>query len=126
MNHGINLAHFFLSLQTQIRIYHWQTKSYSRHKATDGLLEKLEDNIDKFMEVYQGRYKKLKLGSTKIMIELCQLTDKQAKELLLNSIKFLHSITIQGLVNENDTELLNIRDEIVGDLQQALYLFSFH
>jgi len=30
--------------------------SYSRHKATDEVLEKLDGHIDRYVEVYMGKY----------------------------------------------------------------------
>jgi hypothetical protein len=32
------------------------TTFYSRHKASDNILEKLDSNIDKFIEVFISRY----------------------------------------------------------------------
>ena len=48
--------HFFLQLRNQIKLYHWQTRVYARHIATDQILEKLEKNIDSFVEIYIGKY----------------------------------------------------------------------
>jgi DNA-binding ferritin-like protein len=41
----------FLSLLNTVKIYHWKTYSYATHKATDELYSKLNENIDRFMEV---------------------------------------------------------------------------
>ena len=43
--------HFFFTMREQIKLYHWQTHSYSRHKATDEVIENLDKNIDEFVEV---------------------------------------------------------------------------
>jgi hypothetical protein len=40
--------HFFLHLRDQIKLYHWQTRVYSRHIATDQILEKIESSAVKF------------------------------------------------------------------------------
>lgn len=45
----------FINLQNQIRIFHWQTKSYSEHKALGSLYEGLDPLIDEFVEVYFGK-----------------------------------------------------------------------
>ena len=119
------LVNFFFSLQNQIRVYHWQTNSYARHKATDGFLGKLDDNVDKFMEVYQGKYGKLKIGSNPIETASGHLTDDQSILYLKEAIKFLSSLESEGILSSKDTDLLNIRDEIVGDINQTLYLFTF-
>ena len=35
--------HFFFALRDQIKLYHWQTTSYARHKATDEIIKELEE-----------------------------------------------------------------------------------
>ena len=47
---------FFEILHT-IKLYHWKTKSYSQHKATDELHEKLSEQTDRFVEVLMGKTK---------------------------------------------------------------------
>ena len=49
---------FMLELLMTVKLYHWNTKSYSTHKATDDLYSSLNDNIDKFIEVYMGTMEK--------------------------------------------------------------------
>ena len=46
--------------QLELKLYHWQTKSFSRHKATDSLVPELLEFIDKFIESYQGKYGRVK------------------------------------------------------------------
>ena len=48
------LAHLFLEVRTQIKLYHWQTRSYARHKATDRFIETFEPLVDRFVEAAQG------------------------------------------------------------------------
>ncbi len=120
-----NLPKFFFSLQTNIQMYHWQTDSFARHKATDECLQQLSGLIDKFMEIYQGKYGKLAKGTTTITIS--SLTDKQATDLLRHCIKYLSNITHEEpTIKQTDSDLLNIRDEMIGILNQTLYLFTFH
>ena len=45
-----------LRIQQQLRILHWQTKSYARHKAYGKTYDELGDLIDEFMEVQMGKY----------------------------------------------------------------------
>jgi hypothetical protein len=44
-----------MTILDQIKLYHWQTLSYPRHKATDELHEELSSLVDKFVEVLHGR-----------------------------------------------------------------------
>ena len=39
-------VNFFMTMREQIKLYHWQTKLYSRHKATDNVIKELDENID--------------------------------------------------------------------------------
>ena len=47
-------AHLFLTVRTQIKLYHWQTQRYARHKATDRFIETFEPLVDRFVEAAQG------------------------------------------------------------------------
>lgn len=120
-----SLPKFFFTLQNNIRMYHWQTDSYARHKATDDCLQQLDGLIDKFMEVYQGKYGKIQKGSTQIAITT--LTDKTSSDFLKQCIKYLSNITQEEpTIKQSDTDILNLRDELIGILHQTLYLFTFH
>jgi hypothetical protein len=52
---GGEIVSVFFHMRSQIKLYHWQTRSFSEHKATDDLVTALDTNIDKFIEVYMGR-----------------------------------------------------------------------
>jgi hypothetical protein len=120
------LPRFFFSLQTNIKMYHWQTSLYARHKATDSLLEDIDGLIDNFMEIYQGKYGKIPIGFTTVNVR--SLTDEDtAVDFIQQCINFLNNITEEDTyITLNDTDLLNIRDEMVGLLNKTLYLFTFN
>jgi len=40
-------------------------------------------------------------------------------------ISFLSSLEKKGILKPSDTDLLNIRDDLVGHINQTIYLFSF-
>lgn len=115
--------HFFLQLRNQIKLYHWQTRVYARHIATDNILEKLDTAMDSFVEIYLGKYGRSKLTGKQATFVLHNLTEAGATRLLQQSVKYLHGPLTKSL-KEHDTDLLNIRDEIIGHLHQLLYLFS--
>ena len=125
MNAGVQFAGFFFKLQHQIRMYHWQTGVYARHQATNGLLETLDGLVDKFMEIYQGKYGKINLQDKKLQIVIDHLSDEGAVQYIRHQIGFLRSVLDEGMLSEEDTDLLNIRDEIMGELNRTLYLFTF-
>lgn len=118
------IVNLMLTLRNQVKIYHWETMQFSRHKSTDDLLEKLDDSIDKFVEVYIGKYGRPKLTPKTGTIRLRNYNDEEGQELLKQAIEWL-TTRLPKLLSSKDTDLLNIRDEIVADLNQTLYLFTF-
>ncbi len=117
------LVEFFFSIEKSIKLYHWQTKFYSRHKSTDNLVDIIASISDKFMETYQGRYGKLSLNSTEIKVTA--LNDSNVVSYLEEIASVLESFVEKGFVSEKDTDLLNIRDELLGEINKSMYLFSF-
>jgi hypothetical protein len=118
------IINLMLTLRNQVKIYHWETMQFSRHKSTDDLVGKLDDAIDKFMEVYFGKYGRLTLNQRNGTIRLRNYSDEEGPELLKQAVEWL-STRLPKLLSSKDTDLLNIRDEIVADLNQTLYLFTF-
>ena len=117
------LIHDFLQLQAQIKLYHWQTKSYSRHVGSDKLSSSLAGTIDKFVEVYIGKYDRPMLKGPTSMLRLENKTDSSIIDYINNWILYLEK-TLPSMLSKNDTDLLNIRDEMLGDLNQTKYLFT--
>lgn len=114
-----NIILKLIELQNQIKLLHWQTNSYARHKAYDEIYSKLNDLIDEFVEVYQGKYPKVKFDS--INIEL-----KNVDELQLNDyVGEIVSMLVEDLpkkLDEYDFDLLAIRDEILALTHKFKYL----
>jgi hypothetical protein len=108
---------FFFTLQLNIKMYHWNTTSYSRHKATDEFGEKLIGLIDKFVEVFIGRYK-IKPSPCDIVIFKQYMTDSGSENLLIQAKDYLEKIQLK------DSDLLTIRDELLAEVNQTLYLYQ--
>jgi DNA-binding ferritin-like protein len=119
-----HVVKIFLEILNIIKLYHWKTRSYAKHQATDELYEKLNKHVDKFIEVLIGKdERRIKMLEKKI-----NLIDPE------NTIDFKHRIyeyrdflmNIDNCFNKKkDTDLLNIRDEILADINQFLYLMTF-
>ena len=119
------IVHLMMTLRDQIKLYHWQTMNYPRHIATNDLVTKLDTNIDQFVEVYIGRYGRPKLGGKTASIHLRNFSDKEASTMIKEIVGWLES-DLPKKLKRTDTELLNIRDTILQDLNQTLYLFSLN
>jgi hypothetical protein len=123
----------FLELLNTIKIYHWMTLSYPTHKATDELHGKLSGLVDSFIEIYighcsRGRSAEAQAGvpiflfrtAKDACISFCECKSLDAFCKILDE----NIIHLESLTKKLDgyTDLVNIRDEMVGALAQALYL----
>jgi hypothetical protein len=102
-----------------VKLYHWKTSSYSTHKATDELYSNLNEKIDSFVEIL--------LGTTSRSIVLHPISLRTP--LFSNNDDFKRQVEkykgfLLGITGGSD--LLNIRDEILGLLNQFLYLLTLH
>ena len=116
--------HFFFTMREQIKLYHWQTHSYSLHKATDEVIENLDKNIDEFVEVYMGKYGRPKITTKTSSVHIGNMNEKSAVGFIKKCITMLLGDVVKGLVAARDSDLFNIRDEMLADLNKLLYLFT--
>jgi hypothetical protein len=110
-----------------VKLFHWKTYSYAAHKATDELYSKLNEDIDKFIEILLGKTgTRIDLMGQK-SISLIDLNSPQQLKLKIESFKsYLVGLTNnKAITSLTNTDLLNIRDEILGDMNQFLYLLTF-
>lgn len=117
---GGDIVSHLLTIRNQVKLYHWQTGSFARHKATDDLTAALDTNIDAFVESYMGRYGRPKVSGA---IKLHNFSESAAKSFVAKETKYLQT-DLPRKIGKNDTDLLNLRDTILGDLTKVLYLFT--
>jgi hypothetical protein len=113
----------FITLQEQFRVLHWQTKSYARHNAYGGIYDALNDLIDGFIEVYMGKYGRVEFASGEGTIVLKNTNDLGLNEFLNQNLEFLMSLS-NSLDPQKDTDLLNIRDEMMAEINKLKYLLT--
>ena len=111
----------FLRIQNQIRIFHWQTDSYAQHKAFGKAYEQLDELIDTFIEVYMGKYGRSK-AKLAYNIELNNL-ESNYLDIIESYIDFLIGINNEVDIT-NDSDLLNIRDEMLSVFNRLKYLLT--
>lgn len=110
----------FFTHQLQLKMYHFQTKKYGAHKTIDAYLEKFENNLDKFMETAQGIFGKLETNFINLNIKTA--TDNN---IISELDKFIKILKMFDDKLKSHTDLLNIRDEILADIDQLKYLLTF-
>jgi DNA-binding ferritin-like protein len=118
-----HMVNTFFDMLHTIKLYHWNTKKYPEHKATDELYERLNEHIDKFVEVLLGKDAS-RIHHSKSHVTPCTNT-QQIKKKIHDYQEFLLHMN-QVLDPVRDTDLLNIRDEILADLNQFLYLLTLN
>ena len=116
-------VNFFFTLREQIKLYHWQTHLYSRHKATDMVIESLDKSIDQYVEIYIGKYGRPKVSKMTGTIRIQNLSETSIVRFIRNAIQYLTYELTDGL-KPTDTDLHNLRDEMLGEMNQLLYLFT--
>ncbi len=111
----------FFEMLLMIKLYHWRTHSFATHKATDHLYKSLNEHMDEFIEVLLGKTGSRMNFSDKKSIQLIDIeSPTKFKERIEAFKKYLSNIPIK------DTDLLNIRDEILSNLNQFTYLLTFY
>jgi hypothetical protein len=117
-----DILNILLFLQNQTRFYHWSTKSHSRHVAAGDLYDNVSANTDTFVEVYQGIYGRIKLTSTTKNFKYDNIDDVKIVQFLKKcKIEFIKAIDKNKI---KETDLLNIRDEILANINKTLFLFT--
>ena len=114
---------FLLGLHVQLKINHWQTKGLSRHLAFGDTYDKLSGLIDTFVEVAMGKYGRFTLDDENNEIKLINLSEMDPKNMISVCIDALIEFS-NDLEPEKDSDLLNIRDEMMSTLNQLIYLLS--
>jgi hypothetical protein len=124
-NNSSEIIKTLFKYRQQLHIYHWQTKSYSRHIASDKLLGELTDFIDSFMEIYFGKYGRVNFSSN-IDINLGNMNDNEGLKYLDEMINYYINELPTFLNPKTDTDLLNLRDDILAKTNQIKYLYTLN
>ena len=111
-----------LNFQVELRLHHWGTQSYSAHQALGMAYESIDDLLDTFTETYLGVYGRDDLKAMTVMdlngpfrININSVLDS-FEDYLMNELP--------KEIKEDQTALLNIRDEILAVVQKTKYLLT--
>jgi hypothetical protein len=115
---------YFLQCKEQIKLNHWNTFSYSTHKTTDKLFDILLDLIDEFVETMMGKYGRPEFPDT-FSLEMEKPENVDVETYLTSFADYLISLSDE-LDPRTDTDLLNIRDTMLGNINRAKYLLTLN
>jgi len=112
-----------LTILNQIKIFHWQTKSFAEHKSLDGAYEELGESIDEFIETYMGIFGRPYSSTESFVFSVENYQNDTLVPFVDEAIAYLKSFDTDVEISGR-TDLLNIRDEMLGSLNKLKYLLT--
>ena len=122
MNLSTNI-NAFLSAQIQFKILHWQTKGHARHLAFGAIYDQLDELVDEYAETAMGKWGRFVVDDKTNTIVYKNLSEVNMVEFLQDFKGKLYMLTTE-LDQEKDTDLLNLKDEILGKVNKLAYLLT--
>lgn len=110
-----------VQLQTQIKFFHWQTKILGKHLALDKTFEAIIDIIDEFTETAMGKYGRIDVAG--LSYTFTNVSDENVISVVDGAVDMCINLT-DSLDSKIDTDLLNLRDELLGKLNKTKYLLT--
>jgi high-affinity Fe2+/Pb2+ permease len=114
-----DMVSILLHSQTQVHIFHLQTKSYSEHKALQGYYEGIDALVDGIIESYQGKYDVV-TGYNSIKTE-----DYKSSEQVINYFKALDSMVEKNRKSVKESYIQNQIDTVQELIFSTLYKLKF-
>ncbi len=116
----MGLFHYWIN----IKLYHWTTTNYARHIATDQLLTALLPLIDRLAEIHISAAGRQHFQhETAAPIVPVAMTDAQADQCLDDFFKYIQLDVVPRI--DSNPEMRTITDDILNEINQCKYKFSF-
>ena len=108
-----------VQIQLQFKFLHWQTFGDAKHRAYGGIYDSLGELIDKFTEAMMGKYGRPEFdGEFSIMFQ--DIKSLSVQNFMDGITEFLVGMS-DHLDSRYDSDLLNLRDEMLADINQLKY-----
>ena len=111
-----------VQIQKQFRFIHWKTTFDAKHRAYGKVYDKMGDLIDNFVEAMMGKYGR-PVFESEFSIMFQDLDSMTLQNFIDGTCDFLISMTDQ-LNPKTDTDLLNLRDEMLLMINKLKYLLT--
>lgn len=111
-----------VQIQIQWRFLHWQTFGDARHKTYGKIYEGLDGLIDDFAEAMMGKYGRPEF-EPEFALMFQDIKSLSVQNFVDGITEFLVGITDQ-LDSRYDTDLLNLRDEMLLLINKSKFLFT--
>jgi hypothetical protein len=108
-----------IQIQLQFKFLHWQTFGDAKHKAYGEIYDSLGDIIDKFVEAMMGKYGRVEF-EPEFSIMFQDIKSLSVQNFMDGITEFLVGMS-DHLDSRYDSDLLNLRDEMLADINQLKY-----
>lgn len=115
-----------LFILNQLRMFHWQTKSFAQHEAFGKTYNTLDVLVDEFIEVFIGKHGRSYTLNKPYDIVLYDYTENNVKEFLIKSTEYFTNdlLPTAQFESANNSDLLNLRDEMLAAINKLKYLLT--
>jgi hypothetical protein len=114
-----NMVSVLLHSQTQVHIFHLQTKSFSEHKALQEYYEEIDGLVDGIIESYQGKYEVIK------NYDSAKTEDYKSLDQVINYFKSLDTMIEKVRKNVKESFIQNQIDTVQELIYSTLYKLRF-
>jgi len=111
-----------VQIQLQWKFLHWQTFGDAKHRTYGQIYDGLGDLIDTFAETMMGKYGRPEFDP-EFALMFQDISTLSIQKFMDGITEFLVEMTDQ-LDGRYDTDLLNIRDEMLVLINQSKYLLT--
>ena len=111
-----------VQVQLQWKFLHWQTFGDAKHRLYGDIYDKLGDLIDEFTETMMGKYGRPEF-EPEFGLMFQDISKLNMQNFIDNIVEFFVQFT-DHLDSRYDTDLLNIRDEMLGTINKSKYLLT--
>lgn len=111
-----------VQIQLQWKFLHWQTHGDAKHRLYGKIYDKLGELIDEFTETMMGKYGRPEFQS-EFGLMFQDISSLNMQNFMDAITEFLVSFSDE-LDSKYDTDLLNLRDEMLGTINKSKYLIT--
>ena len=111
-----------VQIQLQFKFLHWQTFGDAKHRTYGQIYDGLGDLIDTFTETMMGKYGRPEFDP-EFALMFQDISSLSIQKFMDGITEFLVGMTDQ-LDGRYDTDLLNIRDEMLAKINKSKYLLT--
>jgi len=115
-----SIIQYFIGLLNQIKLFHWATTSFAKHKALDELHSSLSEKVDLFVESYIGKMKLQPLK--KFSIETVATSNTASIDKYLEQ-ELTHIKSLRTQFSKT-SEFQNVLDEMMSAIDKTMYLLN--